>query len=249
MICRMISTLFILAGFWSSSPVLAADTTYQQITPATESLLEQDVVPKRSKKISSVSVPFNPAIERATLIVTGADAPKLSELQDAKGSKVNARPESRIAQLTEMSNGFAIVVTKPGAGYWILRWSSTKPAHVQVKIQSPEKEDTHIRGLEFVEFGGIPGHEAFAPKKDYVPAKGEIIPVEIAWSGPVRDGVFEAVSNSGASLGPLESLKDPHSPHVYRLRVPNQPFYVRLKGGDASGFPVQRYVPAPISPH
>lgn len=124
--------------------------------------------------------------------------------------------------------GRACLVTL--AGFLLLLHSG------QIKAQTSPVE---LYEFVFVEFGGRPGHQGYAPRQG-VPASGQQAAIRVKLFGPVLSARAEFINAAGVivALVPLTRPAGgaPDTPEFYgNVVVPKEPFRVSINGQELSG--------------
>ncbi len=144
---------------------------------------------------------------------------------------------------TRMAQTTLVTVDHPEPG----TWSADFKPRGTASIAATAKSDLFVATFEFVELRGRPGHEGYMKIEGAPPANRNMHAEFTCSDNTLQSAQVALVGNDLRELGHEEFHRtSPESADEYsgRVRIPEQPFRVIIRGTDVNGAPYQRvYAP------
>jgi hypothetical protein len=139
-------------------------------------------------------------------------------------------------------SGQILILTHPEAGAWRIKIAGTGLFFVVAQAKS----SISLRGVQFVEPGGRPGHEGLFPVKGPLHLD-ETRTLSATLTAPAGDTAFRLVNSAGETLEPLDLKLNYESgdkrAFLGALTLKHPAFRVAVEGRDEGGYPYQRILP------
>jgi len=155
--------------------------------------------------------------------------------------------EGHGGQITRMQRTVVMAVDHPEPGVWRAQFTPRGTA----SIAATARTDLFVSTFEFDELQGRPGHEGYMKIAGPPPADRHMHAQFTCSENTIRSAEVALIGNDQHELSSNKfHLVAPEYAYEYtgRLRVPDQPFRVVVRGQDVNGAPYQRVYPSQFTP-